>query len=361
MEILLDQNGNGALKIGQDTDGSITFNGIDAGGLYQTGVFRRLSFSYDTSQNRATLFYDGTNLLPWTDLGGSVATQFNRLAVQRLNGDDPADNLYVDSISVNSFPRHTYAWWRMDDWDIERLEKGNPSPLGDALNRFPQDRVGYDSPNAGESRSSWVHDAEGDVHNRHSYQHAIWGPGKNLQHTPLFTNWTVEAVLRLREGVLSKTFFAWGRPGPTASTKAWIRFGTMGSTNQLTASLRDGQQSFDSYDYLTNLGEFPNDDQWHHVAAVKSGSTLTTYVDYQPLATLPLNYGQQTYYFDTNTLSQCTIGFSLNGGNAFYSKDLCDEVRFSFEALPPEEFLQSGDPIWTSPPCPITPAHGTSI
>lgn len=359
VDVLLDTDGDGKLKVTLGTNGTIACNGTDSGVRYQTGVYRRLVFSYDAADNRNTVFYDGTSVVNWTDAGGTVATQFNRFAVQRQASGDGPGEVFVDEIWIMNAAPHTWAWWRFDDWDYEKLDWSRPSPLGEVLQHFAPDQAGYDDFHPTEPRGLWVHDQEGDAHNRHAYRHAIYSASPNLIHSPIFTNWTIETIVRLRSGPGNRTFFTWGRPGPAQSTKSWISFGIQ-VDNQFTFSLRDMRELSDDYNYITDLGELPDDGRWHHVAAVKDGVHLTTYVDYHPADTINLSslvpeVASRDYFFDTNTLSRCALGVSLNIGTPFAANDECDEVRFSTHALQPREFLQYADPVFTGLPVRYSP------
>ena len=88
----------------------------------------------------------------------------------------------------------------------------------------------------------------------------------------------------------------------------------------------------------------PND-RWHHVALVKTGPTLTVYLDYQQATNLTLTsgYADGAYAFDAQ--SRASVGQALNNGNVCGDQTLIDEVRFSNRDLARSEFLQPGQPL----------------
>jgi hypothetical protein len=162
--------------------------------------------------------------------------------------------------------------------------------------------------------------------------------------TPSSTNWTIEAVARLPPGQDNVCFLAWGKGTGINTNGAYVMFGYNQSWGAFYYNLRDAAETNTTYDWHPPIAEFVPDGRWHHLALVKSNADVRLYVDYQAIATNNLSPAADgAYAFDT--LSQATLGTTLNFGNASGPDTLIDEVRFSGKALAPSEFLQPGQPM----------------
>jgi hypothetical protein len=133
-------------------------------------------------------------------------------------------------------------------------------------------------------------------------------------------------------------FLDWANGFGYNTTNAWISMTWVESSQQIAMCLRDGQRTTTGYDYLAPLGEVPADGRWHHVAAVKTNSWLTVYVDYRRTANVPLS-GAASGVYQFAAASLAYVGRTLGSGNITTTNQWLDELRISSRGLRSREFL----------------------
>ncbi|MGD9781277.1 MAG: LamG-like jellyroll fold domain-containing protein [Kiritimatiellia bacterium] len=299
--------------------------------------FVDVTFFYNRSNNHYRCDYNYTNQIPWITNGEGVGivTQFNQFVVSRPSGTaSTTGSFLVDDVSVETFPPYAWAWWRCTAEPYSHFVE----QLGAFRSTY---RVGFaDSIRSGSSDPIW--DGAADFRNAGSIRQLIAGPTEAARPLPATTNWTLETALRMPPDADYTTFFDWGAHYGFNATSAWIQIG-YNSNGYVYANLRDAQQGNDSYAILPLRSYAPNG-RWQHLAVVKSNAQVFLYVDYQFVTNRALAAeADGSYAFAT--LSQASIGRTLNNGNFCGPDTLIDEVRFSTQALVPAEFLQPGQPL----------------
>ena len=167
--------------------------------------------------------------------------------------------------------------------------------------------------------------------------------------TPRTTNWTAEAIFRSSEGDGQIQFIHWGRGLGHTTNGPSIAFGYSEYSQSFFCNLMDAEETNTLQSTYIPLGEFIPNGRWHHVALIKSNTTMFLYLDYQLATNVDLlsiwegDVADGTYPFDTAT--RASIGESLNGGNETDINTFIDEVRFSARNLELHEFLQPGQPM----------------
>lgn len=332
--------GTGQFLSFQSTNGYGVF-----GFLYRDGVhvplvpnrFVDVTFFYNRSNHHYRLDYDWTNRLAWATNGEGVgiATQFTQFVVARPAGTaGTTGSLFLDDVSVETFPAHVWAWWRCTAEPHAHFAE----QIGSFL---PTYREGYaDSARAGSSDPVW--DGTADFRNAGSTRQLRAGPGQAALPLPAVTNWTLEAAVRMSPDTDFNTFFDWGTNFGFNATSAWIQIG-YNSNGYVNLRLRDAQQGDVTYADLALRSYVPNG-RWQHLAVVKSNAQVSLYVDYQFVTNRTLtSVADGAYAFPLP--SQAAIGRTLNNANTSPSNSLIDEVRFSTKALDRSEFLQPGQPL----------------
>lgn len=299
--------------------------------------FVDFTFFYNRSNNHYRCDYNYTNQIPWitNSEGGATVTQFNQFVFARFNAPtNPFDELFLDDVSVETFPPYVWAWWRCTSISTRHFVE--------QLGAFPPARRSSvaDAARAGSSDPVW--DGQGDVHNEGATRQLTAGPTNCAIAIPAATNWTVETVFRMSSATQNVAFLDWGRGNGSTATGAWINLGY--STNgYIDLNLRDAQQADATYVNLA-LRYFTPNGRWQHLAVVKSNANLTLYVDYQ-FVTNRVLIAPATGAYAFGTGSRATIGNTLGGAQPCDADTLIDEVRVSGKALVPAEFLQPGQPL----------------
>ncbi len=323
-------NTNGVGRFGfQDHD-------LDSAPLV-TGTFVDVTFFYNRSNNTCRLDYFFTNRVPWilSDSDPVIHTQFNQFVAYRPGGLGDTGDLFLDDLSVETFPPHVWAWWRCDP--IPSQEFVEQLGLFHRGSRIYTLGVGL----PGSSDPVW--DGTADFHNQGACRQLVAPPAPCLLATPSSTNWTVEAAFRLPTNANNTAFLDWGTSMGFNTNGAWLGFGYNASQTSLYLNVRDAQQVDIDSTYL-NLGPFRPTGRWQHAALVKSNATVSLYVDYQFVTSRVLSATADGAYAFTPA-SQASLGQTLNQGNSSDSDTLIDEVRFSGKALALSEFLQPGQPL----------------
>lgn len=299
--------------------------------------FTDVTIFYNRSNGQVRLDYNLTNRLAWTnsDVFPTIHTQFNQFVVTRLlNTVDTTGRLFIDDVSVETFPPHVWAWWRCAA--IPTLH------FVEQLGTFPTTRreIIGDSARAGSTDPIW--DGQGDAHNTGATRGLAANPTNCALTLPPSTNWTVETVFLMPTNSGNSSFLDWGTRYGFDTNGAWISIG-YNTNGYIYANLRDSQQGDAIYTQIA-LRQFTPNGRWQHLAVVKSNANLALYVDYQLVTNRTLiapTLG--AYAFGTN--SRATLGQSLNGGNISDANTLIDEVRVSGKALALSEFIQPSRPL----------------
>lgn len=294
--------------------------------------FIPVTMLYHAGRNQYALEYFGARVVDWSNAERpTAATQFNSLLFLRI-GDTLAStgNMYVDNLRVETYPYDVWAWWRFN-WE---------NPLPEQLGQFSLVwNTMLASPTPAASHPVW--DGWHEFHNEGAIQYVQTARASNTAATASAANWTLEAVVRIAEDH-TQTLFHWGRDLGYTSTEAMIEL-RYEANNGIRALLRDGQQATsDHFSQVT--APFPADGRWHHIALVKSGTDLLTYVDYQMVDATPLNaFARGNYMFGAGT--EAGIGRTLNNAHQALATTAMDEIRFSSRALEPYSFLQPARPV----------------
>ena len=299
--------------------------------------FVDVTFFYNRSNNHYRCDYNYTNQIPWitNSEGGATVTQFNQFVFARFNAPtNPFSELFLDDVSVETFPPHVWAWWRCTSISTRHFVE--------QLGTFPPTRRASVANAADDGATDSVWDGQGDAHNEGASRQLVAIATNCAVAIPASTNWTVEAVVRISAATQHVAFLDWGRGNGSTATGAWINvaFNTNGYVN---LNLRDSQQADATFTSLA-LRDFVPNGRWQHLAVVKSNATLSLHVDYQFVTNRTLVAASDgSYAFGTD--SRAAIGISLGGANPCAADSLIDEIRISGKALVPAEFLQPGQPM----------------
>ncbi len=340
------QNTNTPFTVALVPSSGSSLNFINQGGVGRIGFdpynatpvplvpygFVPVTMLYHAGRNQYALEYDGTRVVDWAAAERATsATQFNMAIF--LRADDTLASqgeMHVDNVRVETYPYDVWAWWRFN----------GENPLPEQLGQFaPVWNTILSSP--AEAASDPVWDGWHEFHNEGAVQYVVTGSASNTTATPVTTNWTLETVVRIFED-RNQALFYWGRDSGFNSTEAMIGLRYLAGSG-LEFELRDAQQSTTDYHSQVTV-PFEPDGRWHHVALVKSGTDLLTYIDYQAVAATPLNaFARGGYTFGTHT--RAVIGRSLNNANQAPDTTAFDEIRFSNRSLEPYDHLQPARPV----------------
>ena len=346
MSVALGQTGKTFLYLYESAPGgTLIFSNAASGGSLDTGQrmvtgrYSQVVFHYDTASSDCSLDYDGRTLID-DQLGGPALTNFNRFSVFRSAYTGTPGRVFVDEMRLEAFPSYVTAWWRFDEFD--------PAYADDAVGSFFTTRMAYDWPERAAPADDFVWSGGRDVadcsaQRAHAHTNqAVWRP------VVVGTNWTVEAFVCLQQNTENYDLLGLGHPLGigVASTSTLLAVRMIGCTNHMTvnADLRDGQDPLTSSDYEPALGDVPCDSQWHHLALVKAGTSLLTYVDYQLTDSRTLSsHTDGTYYFRAFQ-GEADVGCTFDGGGKATTNHAADEIRLSAAALSPTQFLHRSSP-----------------
>jgi hypothetical protein len=295
--------------------------------------FVPVTMLYHAGRNQYALEYDGERVVDWSNAERpTAATQYTHALFLR-SGDTLSSqgDMFVDNVRIETYPYEVWAWWRCTWADNLRVSE--------QLGQFkPAWRTVLATAVSPAHDPVW--DGRHDFRNEGATRNLVSSPASNAVATPVATNWTLEAVVRLSED-RSQTLFEWGRDLGFNSTEALIGLRYQAGLG-LGFELRDAQQSTTDYQEQVTV-RLELDERWHHVAMVKSGTNLLTYIDYQMVASTPLNaFSRGGYTFGTQT--RAVIGRALNNAAHVAETTAVDEVRFSSRSLEPYDFLQPARP-----------------
>ena len=311
---------------------------LDTGRHLATGRYSQVVFHYDTSSSDCSLDYDGVTQVDDT-MGGAPLTNFNRFSIFRSTYTGTPGRVFVDEMRLDAFPDYVAAWWRFDEFD--------PAYADDAVGNFFTSRLGFTWPRRAEPADDFVWAAGRDVADRWSqraFSHTNLDVWKTVN---LGTNWTVEALVRLAPQASTVDLINLGRPVGTADTTgSFIRITLVDVSTGMTvhASLRDDAENTLNDDNVSELAFLPRDDQWHHVALVKTAALLQAYADYQPANTVNMAFRSDGGYRFRIFQAVATMGSSFFEGNGANTNHCVDELRVSSAALSPTQFLHRSTP-----------------
>ncbi len=302
-----------------------------------TNQFVDATFYYNRSNNTYRLDYAFSNRVNWalSDSDPVIHTQFNQFVVHRPGSGTDTNPLFVDNVSVQTFPPHVWAWWRCDPVNEQVLvEQTGAFHPGGRLYTSYEGLPGSSDP---------VWDGTADYHNEGACRQLVAYPAALVQTTPSSTNWTVEAAFRIPPDASNHTFLDWGTYPGFDTNGAWINFSYNADLASIHMHARDAQELTTAHQYLL-VGPFRPTGRWQHVAVVKNNDTVSLYVDYQFVTSQVLNaYADGAYAFAPP--AEASLGQSLNQGNHSDPDTDIDEVRLSGKALDVSEFLQPGQPL----------------
>lgn len=318
--------------------GTLWLDGLNTGIPVVTGRYAKTVLHYNLSNHIVTLAYDITNL--WQTVNPAAVTSLNYFGFLRLDDTDAtAGRVNVDDVRIETFPAGVWAWWRLDDdappWLVDHLGSVAPQssldPAAGATKGWPRRwyAEGVEYPNAGALRAP-----------------AAAG-GRVVAESPASSNWTVEAVLRIDAAASEFTLVSLGEGDAYTHTSAMIRVGLNPASKELLFTLRDAQQTTSgSSSFGVNIPAL-FDGRWHHLALRKSYKFIDYYLDYThrlPVCSTDLP-SDGLYQFGTNSWG--FIANEFGDGNPAPEGVVLDELRVTFRALAPAEFLQPAEPIIT--------------
>ncbi len=294
--------------------------------------FVEVTMLYHAGRNQYALEYFGERVVDWAAAErATAATQF--ISAVFLRADDTLasqGNMYVDNLRVETYPYDVWAWWRFNGENPMPEQLGQFAPVWNTVLSSPA-----------EAASDPIWDGWNEFHNEGAVQYVLTGSASNTVATPTTATWTLETVVRIAEDH-TQTLFHWGRDLGYTSTQAMIEL-RYEATSGLRVLLRDGQQTTSEH-FSQVTTPYAADGRWHHVALVKSGTDLLTYVDYQMVAATPLNaFARGNYMFGAGT--HAAIGRTLNNANQARATTAMDEIRFSSRSLEPYDHLQPARPV----------------
>ena len=332
----------------------LTFQNLGGWGVcgfnYRDNVFVPLKQSmvmnvtlfYNMNTREFALDYGHSNVLNWVDSQYEansmvIQTQFNQFVATRFSNtaDHAAATVIIDNVTVETFPRHVLAWWRFNDTGgafVEQLGQVQPT-----LREGNSDVVRGPAADV-------VFDGERYFHNSTALRRIIAGPAAMRKNSPVFTNWTVEAVFRTAPEDSNLQFIDWGTSRGFDTSGCWLGFSYRPALGNFRFSLRDADGGTNTEYINTTIGQLTPDTRWHTIAFVKSNSLLTLYVDYQFAESINLPASADGA-FQFTTASHVKIGETLSSGNTMDSNSVLDELRFSTEALHYPTMLQPGQPL----------------
>lgn len=337
------------MGIGTDTnDGTITVKEMDTGVPFVTGRYAEVVLLYNMSNNDVCVQYDGTTVVAWAGTDAPSLTQIVYAAFFRMPDAFTNQNLFVDHVLMDKPTPGTLAWWRYETpGNNVASDHAGHFAASRAAGYFPTQILGATDP---------LYDGLQDRHNDWAMADFRLSELLPSAQSPRMSEWTLESIFSAQPGILGPfevnlQFLDWGTDLGHNSTNSHIGFIWLRTDQNLALNLRDAQQTSSATHSLWGLGFVPPDSRWHHVAAVKTGSWLTVYVDYRGAANIPLSSVSSGYYeFAAN--SHAYVGQTLNGGNTTSTNHLLDELRFTARALSTAEFLQFGQPMIISTPAP---------
>lgn len=331
-------NGSKKLQVVLDgTSGHIYLDGTDTGVSVVTQEFADVVLYYNMSTDQASLDYNGTNVQTWVDVSGSVATQFNEVGVSRESGSGA---VYVDDLFVEIFPASTVGWWRFEEGSGERVAERTGRYPSTACNIWNHHKEWQ------EPAVDLAYNGREDIPNLHAFSGPNLDIVTNTLSTVVMTNWTFEGVVKIHpEAGSNAQLIHMGVGLGHNTTNSQIAISWQSGSSNLSASVRDNDQSTTDTDYLWNDdAKLPADGDWHHFAVIKTNNLLITYLDYQPTTTNGLTFkGSGVYEFGPESVAR--IGRTLNHGNSATEYHFFDEIRLSSGVLEPKEFLQSARPF----------------
>lgn len=316
-----------ALTVGTTLTGNVQVNGVDTGVPWVTGRYAEVVLWYDMLGGRAHLQYDDTVILPWTAMGAPM-TSFNRVWVLRNRiGTSDSGVIHVDDLAVETVLQGVQGWWRCDDTagHLLREHTGHFAP-GALVN--PPAQTHRDGIWASVQSGNDAHPNAGAVSGFRAYDIPATAA------MPASTDWTLELVFFNSYGMYDQDYFAIRSTAPSAVS--FLRIGSL-LTGGIRAWLRDRDGAATTEVMATDWIP-PTDQHWHHIALVKSGAQLTTFIDYRLFDTAAIGAdGDGAYEFPLP--AQVTLGHS-----GFYDQNLVDEARFTRSALGVNAFLRAGRP-----------------
>jgi hypothetical protein len=337
--------GGDALDITVNTNtGTLEIENQDTGVRCVTQQYANVTCYYNMTNDDYALDYRGTNIWSWGHSSTKPFTQFVSLGfVTKCRSNEPDRATYVDNVRVDTFPASTLAWWRFDDETPGRLP----------------DRCGYFEPgsyynlSAGHVPSSCLplYDGQSCRHDDFALRIPVVD-NMYTGHTNVLAmdDWTLETIFRAQRDAPSFCIFEWGTGSGHNNTNTWIawRWNSF-ETMAVNLYLRDGEQTVDHETWYPDLADLTMDDQWHHLAVVKTGAWINVYLDYRLSNTVPLDARTQgTYIFPPQ--AEARLGIALNGGSVANTNHIMDEFRITGRGLAPHEFLQYGRPGFTAQP-----------
>lgn len=327
-----------SLTLGTTLAGNVHLNGIDTGVPWVTGRYAEVVLWYDMQGGRAHLQYDDTVILPWTAMGAAM-TKFNRVwALRTRIGASDTGTIHVDDLAVESVLDGVYGWWRCEDMagNLLREHTGHfaPGVLSDPPAQPRQDGIWKTVQSGADS-----HPNAGAVSGFRAYDIPATAP------MVASADWTVEFVFYNNYGLYAQDYFALRSTAPSAVSS--IRIGSL-MTGGIRAWLRD-RDGAGLIEVMATDWVPPTDRRWHHIALVKSGAQLSTFIDYRLYNSVVIGAdGDGAYEFPLPTLADL-------GHSGTHDEDPVDEARFTRSALGVNEFLRAARPhlegfdIYTNP------------
>ncbi|NCC52824.1 MAG: hypothetical protein EOM20_16635 [Spartobacteria bacterium] len=345
LTLSLGTNNTGRVNVRTTLAGNIQVNHIDTGVPWVVGRYARLVLWYNMVTDMFALDYDNVRVWEWDTLGANMG-YFDEVRIRRVAfGPSDSGDIHIDDLAVEAYSGYTWAWWRFDEGKGDMTEEFTGwfapgafvTPPADAWHAplFPNLLVGvtqqaYQAVNQGSRAGARVHKTQ-------------------VRHEQILSaNWTVEMIF----------YFAWeatntfylvtlngGTDGGYALSSILDLWWQSGTPGHLRARLQNRHVLGVAPDEMIILEGVP-DNRWHHLAVIKDGTQIHTYLDYSHVFSSPLGPNSSgNYYFNDGTASSLGM-LGTNPATGYWIQDrvLVDEVRVTGLALTTNLFLRTTRP-----------------
>ena len=317
------------------TDGHIKIDGIDTGVTAVTGRFAQVVLYYDMSGVRVTLHYDGRQIAQRSVLP-TKKYELNHIGFRRKTAG--TGRVFIDDISVTTFPVSTVCWWR--------FEEGCGLYYEEYTSQFmPARNISlFDGRYWAESSLKKVGIQDNSYHNRFVYVGPILSATNKTDIS--LSDWTVEGIVKIKPGSANVELF---NIGGKENHQSEIDVAWVAAYKSVAVYLRDNNRTsqWEGDYYISTQFCLPDDGKMHHFAVTMSGLTLLGFIDYVQVYSNNTGTASSGLYEFDNT-DKAFIGIANNNANASTKSTIFDEIRISQVALSPADFLK---PVRQKPVC----------
>lgn len=342
-QMVLARGASGRLTMSGDAVGNILLNSNATTGSFALNRFATYTVLYNFGTGYAAMELDGVQILPWT----SVATTSSFLWCDQIRflrfprtGVTDTGNILIDDLSVQSIPNLVECWWRFEEGE-GTVASEHTGTFNKGVYQVSSGTPWIPAPSALFNLYNGV-DAVRDRYARQNTNVSTLVPRKSVG----MITWTLELVVRLT-GYTNSTLLEWASTPTPDSSGCWLKLEYYPAPGQMILRMRDDADTTGDADSPNVLG-LPHDNEWHHVAFVKTSTHMFTYADYKLEDTHPLQTcADGNYTFGTG--SRMHIGQDHTGGDRVGGGVGIDEIRFSSGTFL-ENFLRVDHPFFTKRP-----------